>query len=822
MRLTEFQDLNEVISDVEEELEFDVAPDKFGMIFRMFYEYSDPISSLVREITSNCIDSHSEARDFRDLSIDQLLQAGYGKDIKDEEDRFLYIMEMQEIFKNWISRSVTVEMVQESSFNGTPALIKFHDYGVGLSPDRISRIYSKFGSSTKSATNNQIGAFGLGAKSPLGYTSMFTVKTRWQGVERIYAIHRTSKAPVIKPLGEEPTERTNGTTVEVVINENDWQAFGNAIRTQLAYFDGIEYVNCDAADGVIYQGDNFLFREGTPFMDIHLALGKVYYPLNLAALNMFPIQCPVAIRVTMDEITGPDPEEGSISIVWNRENLQYNAETQKTIKAKLEAVKEELINIYSNQKQSIDTFEDFLLISEGKKKATLEIADGVKIPGVSAFVKQKVEYPKYGSLKKLPSYDFFYDWEVFAQIQYGKGAKTKYHWGMKDILNRENIIVYYLEDGKFPSPRVNEFLYRGLQTVDFLIIRKKSGLDDRDHWIQFGYSKDNPPTEDEKILIDGFRGEVDDYVRSRFKPYKEVSESEAYREWEKEDKKKKKEAKRLKRARKGEEQIPIRYMEVDPSNRAQSLVDTFKWTQAYMDQVDAEETTSLLIYGFQDDDSLLRSIAPAIFANANFHQKDSRGLYLNQDKVMILKIAIGNEKHFKDNPRAMHITDFVNNRNKVLVRYVTCYFMLKKIPVGFDKLVSDVMKKVDLDIHKSAIFLQKYIATYYVHNHSVALDESLLDNFYNLEINRRKIVKKNIMLQNNILKKNLPKDVERRLLLEYKIPEIPAFFDDLAIEHLKKIRAYIERYPLLLALDLDKAKPSDLKEYIKLKARNKK
>ena len=69
--------------------------------------YSNPIGSLIREITSNCFDSHIEAK---------------------------------------VEEPVRLAMVWDSDEGYH---MEFEDFGVGISPDRMKKIYSKYFSSTK-------------------------------------------------------------------------------------------------------------------------------------------------------------------------------------------------------------------------------------------------------------------------------------------------------------------------------------------------------------------------------------------------------------------------------------------------------------------------------------------------------------------------------------------------------------------------------------------------------------------------------------------------------------------------------------------------
>jgi hypothetical protein len=91
-------------------------------IFRLLSEnfYSNPLGSMIREITSNCIDSHTEAL----VDVPVVLRREYS-----QEDRCYYII--------------------------------FEDFGVGLSTDRIMSIFMDYGNSSKRTSNELVGGFGL-------------------------------------------------------------------------------------------------------------------------------------------------------------------------------------------------------------------------------------------------------------------------------------------------------------------------------------------------------------------------------------------------------------------------------------------------------------------------------------------------------------------------------------------------------------------------------------------------------------------------------------------------------------------------------------
>ena len=67
---------------------------------------------------------------------------------------------------------------------------KVRDYGVGITPERMDNVFTSFGASTKRNSNNEVGGFGIGAKSPLCYTDQFNVTTYVDGQFWQYIIHK--------------------------------------------------------------------------------------------------------------------------------------------------------------------------------------------------------------------------------------------------------------------------------------------------------------------------------------------------------------------------------------------------------------------------------------------------------------------------------------------------------------------------------------------------------------------------------------------------------------------------------------------------------
>lgn len=97
----------------------------------------------------------------------------------------------------------------------TPTFI-VRDYGTGMDRDILSNVFLKYGASTKRDTNNQIGGFGLGAKSALAAVSSFTVVSVKNGKKNTGIIQKDAEGlPEISFLPEMETDEPSGTTVTI-------------------------------------------------------------------------------------------------------------------------------------------------------------------------------------------------------------------------------------------------------------------------------------------------------------------------------------------------------------------------------------------------------------------------------------------------------------------------------------------------------------------------------------------------------------------------------------------------------------------------------
>ena len=88
------------------------------------------------------------------------------------------------------------------------------DYGTGLSHDQVLNIYTTYFESTKTHSNDFIGALGLGSKSPFSYTDNFTVTAIQDGKKGIYSAYINDQGvPSVALMHTEDTDEPNGVGV---------------------------------------------------------------------------------------------------------------------------------------------------------------------------------------------------------------------------------------------------------------------------------------------------------------------------------------------------------------------------------------------------------------------------------------------------------------------------------------------------------------------------------------------------------------------------------------------------------------------------------
>jgi hypothetical protein len=208
------------------------------------------------------------------------------------------------------------------------------DFGVGLSEDEVFNLYTTYFDSTKSDSNEYVGALGLGSKSPFSYTNTFTVESRFKGVKTIYTAFLNEQGlPTIAKMDASPTDEPNGVTVQMPVKKDNIQTFHDKAKVTLMYFNPVPVIKgaanfepykvhalFEGTDWAMVKREYYSYRSG-PWVK----QGPVIYPIavdvlrehtnNKGILRLFNLD--LDIRVQM----------GDVDVAASREALQYDKRT---------------------------------------------------------------------------------------------------------------------------------------------------------------------------------------------------------------------------------------------------------------------------------------------------------------------------------------------------------------------------------------------------------------------------------------------------------------------------------------------------------------
>lgn len=291
------------------------------------------------------------------------------------------------------------------------------DYGTGLSHDQVKNIYTTYFESTKTNSNEFVGALGLGSKSPFSYTDNFTVTAIKDGRKGIYtAFINEQGVPSIALMMEEATDEPAGIEVKFGVNDRyDFDKFRQEARNVYKYFslkpvvsgnsqftfELPDYESRDIIPGVHAQ-------KGSHSKSVAI-MGNIAYPIDLPAgsdiggLNNL-LTCGLELHFGI----------GELDFQASREGLSYIPQTVESIKRKLTELNAALSVVIAREADAIPNLWDRAVFLNRKKEHRL----------------WTTAVQKYAADTKLPTYD----------VAHGYGARPKtFEFKLDDLAKNWNI-----------------------------------------------------------------------------------------------------------------------------------------------------------------------------------------------------------------------------------------------------------------------------------------------------------------------------------------------------------------------------------------------
>lgn len=327
-----------------------------GKAFRVLSDnlYQNKIGSIVREISCNALDAHIMAK----------------------KPDAPFVIHLPDNFEPWFS---------------------VQDYGIGLTPEAIKTVFTKYFESTKDNDNNAVGAFGLGAKTPFSYTDQFTVTSVVDGHKWVYNAYITdSGVPSISEMDSSETTEPNGVEIRMSAKREDYRRFGDEVANQLRFFkvkptilNGSGFRWKDVSTNLVIDSRNVAISSDSPSYGdpwAHIIQGSVGYPLDLAQ---------VLDKVSADNkrllntLSGSQVRFyftiGEIGVTASREGIEYNKHTIASIERKLGMVRVELTKYINDQLVNLKTsYDKAAFLNSSAAICKLAKGSDVTIPGVKS------------------------------------------------------------------------------------------------------------------------------------------------------------------------------------------------------------------------------------------------------------------------------------------------------------------------------------------------------------------------------------------------------------------------------------------------------
>lgn len=292
--------------------------------------YANKIRAIVRELSTNALDSHVAA----------------------QKGHVPFDLHLPTVLEPWFA---------------------IRDYGVGLDDDQVLNIYTTYFESTKTASNDFVGCLGLGSKSPFSYSDNFTVTAVKDGVKRIYTAYlNEQRMPSIARMFQESTNDASGVEVRFAVTDTrDFPKFKHEAAIVLAYFETQPTVNLpEFKVAVADYGQKDLIPGVHVVKNMRTSvavMGRIAYPIQIPNIeqHLGPLAPMLNCGLEMHF------DIGQLDFQPSREGLSYIPMTIESIKQKLVELSQNLHLILRAKADSFTNEWEKALYIDGKLATTL-------------------------------------------------------------------------------------------------------------------------------------------------------------------------------------------------------------------------------------------------------------------------------------------------------------------------------------------------------------------------------------------------------------------------------------------------------------------
>lgn len=275
--------------------------------------YSNPILAVIRELSSNAQDAQNDN--------------GYTKPFQ-----------------------IHIPTYDEPYF-------RVRDFGKGLSEEFVKEIYTTFFMSTKTYNEKQIGAFGLGSKSPFAIVDEFYVTSfEENGVlskKTTYLMKKSDGIPTVQKVSTEDSTEHSGLEIKFNLSDFDdyaWRSTAEDFFQKSSFFPEInlDFINDDfLAERAFYTNNSIRFGHSCTIVTVNVA--GVSFPVKSKKIDTKIFD---SARISEINIMA---EKNDVDITPSRESLHYDEKTINFLNSK---IKEVIDKKYSDARNGLISFKE--------------------------------------------------------------------------------------------------------------------------------------------------------------------------------------------------------------------------------------------------------------------------------------------------------------------------------------------------------------------------------------------------------------------------------------------------------------------------------
>lgn len=665
-------------------------------------QYTKPEESTVRELTANAVDSQRE----KEIAIKIL--SGEAK----VSDYFIEREGVKYEDSNWdpsyydlkhLDKSKTDVELEYVEGEGTGYCDQFiiRDHGIGIGASRLEG-YFQIGFSTKRNSKASLGAFGFGNKVALSTRcDFYTVETVHNGRKfkfNCYSYKIDSLTPRFNLETEkendhinfsdgstiyfEATEAKNYTQINVPTKRYHRTKYIQAVRSQLLYFPNVKFTVIDSSMDnyrrdehfkaeVLYNSEKLIVSNNNQFNRPHIvivkgekednATGVCYGFVDFQEMEMqqlygnVGVKCPIR-SVIRDEETGVEEvlQEG-VEVTPSRESVVWSEHTRNFLIKRFKEAVEEATELIQSELKTEDILEWMgkcsgvkNSVSNGSNKVLGQLAKVINIDDIN---------PTYGDtgIKLAHPETFFRGLRV--RLCYGSYDNKK----SRQVVKRDELKRW----GDFNMDRVYMKTMPTSSKVDSFINETEGSfitieVMDEEQLHKAYISTDIQSNKVEKDYLDKcliVRDQIVAMIKKspKVKSYDSIDVPAEYgKKVEEQEEKDVVLAMSAREKRKSLGEIAIHVMKANSSYWPHENCKHRPFTFSTKDRsvADLKEFEGEIIYGFNDDADSLMLLGRII------NPDTGNGKMFDSKELLIIKIGKQSEKHFKDNERFKHVSDF--------------------------------------------------------------------------------------------------------------------------------------------------------------------